>query len=203
MAAGDLTTLGNVKQWLGLDTLADNADTDALLARMITAASSFISNYCGRSTFLSSIYTETYDGNGRDFMLLRQWPVTLITSIALTYGSLSAGPSTTITSPSGTPGYMLEAPLPGNSNQRLTLMGAGFPRGRSNVTVIYTAGYQTTPFDVEQVVIELVAERFKAKDRIGEISRSLASTETTTYSTKALNDTSAAMLAPYRRLVPV
>ena len=59
-----------------------------------------------------------------------------------------------------------------------------------------------TPPDVEQAVIELVGERFRARERIGLTAKGLGGQETTSFSTKPFNDTVAALLAPYRRICP-
>ena len=66
----------------------------------------------------------------------------------------------------------------------------------------YTAGYAITPPDVEQAVIELVGERFRARERIGLTAKGLGGQETTSFATKPFNDTVAALLAPYRRVCP-
>jgi len=183
---GDLTTLADVKAWL--PDMANVTTSDALLSQLITAASAFVCNYTGRSSFDVTAYTEDYDGAGHSFLLLRQWPVTGLASISL--GGAPAG------------AFHLQPPLPGGGAQRLSLIGAVFPRGRSDITINYSAGYASTPPDVAQAVIELVGERFKTRDRIGQTSRTLGGQETTAFSTAAMSPTVAALLAPYRRVVP-
>ena len=51
-------------------------------------------------------------------------------------------------------------------------------------------------------MIELVGERFRARDRIGLSAKTLGGQETTAFATKAFNDTIAALLTPYRRVCP-
>ena len=183
----DLTTLDNVKAWL--PDMAQVTASDALLARLITAASQAVCVYTGRSGFGAQDYSEAYDGAARPVLVLRQWPVLQVEGVGFSDGA----------SPSG---FSLEAPLAGGGAQRLTLTQGVFPRGVSNVTVTYQAGYAATPPDVEQAVIELVGERFRARDRIGLSAKTLGGQETTAFATKAFNDTIAALLAPYRRICP-
>ena len=187
MADGDLTTPDNVKAWL--PDMAQVGDYDDLLSRLITAASRAVCNYTGRPLFDVLGYTELYDGGGQGFLVLRQWPATQVLSVALSDGT-----------PLGA--YVLEPPLAGGGAQRLTLAQDRFPRGRSNVTVDYEAGYAAVPDDVEQAVIELVGERFRARERIGLTAKTLGGQETTAFATGAFNATIAALLAPYRRVIP-
>ncbi|MGA9820832.1 MAG: head-tail connector protein, partial [Desulfobaccales bacterium] len=69
----DLTTLANTKQWLGISSDTD----DALLTRLITAASSFIETYLGR-LLGNQNYAEVRDGTGGRVMNFREYPVTAV-----------------------------------------------------------------------------------------------------------------------------
>ena len=194
-AAYDLTTIANVKALLG--TSAPSSDT--VLQSLVTASSQMILNWCGRGTFLTSTVTDWYDGSGKDWMLLRQWPVQSITSIFFD--------TTTITSPAtGLPlnnGYLLEPILPAGGHQRLTLFGYCFPRGRSNVQVVYTAGYSTVPTDVAQVCNEVVIEAFNRSKRLGITSQTVGGEQTTAYMQKDVNAWCASALSSYKRLIPL
>jgi gp6-like head-tail connector protein len=66
MAFGDLTTLGDVKSWLQTGQTAFPATDDALLTRMITAASQFIQTWLNRQIALQD-WIETRDGLGSAF----------------------------------------------------------------------------------------------------------------------------------------
>ncbi len=183
----DLTTLDNVKAWL--PDMASVSTYDGLLSRLITAASQAVCVYTGRAGFDVEGYSELYDGRARPFIVLRQWPALEVTSVFVSacYQPLVC---------------QLEPPVAGGGAQKLSLAGGRFPYGVSNVTVSYTAGYASTPPDVEQAVIELVGERFRARERIGLSAKTLGGQETTAFVTKAFNDTIAALLAPYRRVCP-
>ena len=194
MAAIDLTTLAAVKPWL---TVTDT-NSDTLLGALITAASRVILNYTGRSTFELTPYTDIYDGNGKNWLLLRQWPVMSVATISYDSAVITSAAS-------GVPlanGYLLEPPLAGGGNQRLTLFGYAMPRGRSNVQITYSAGYATTPEDVGQACCELVGEMFRRKDHIGQMSKTLGGQETISFAQSAMNATIKLSLDTYIRKIP-
>jgi hypothetical protein len=62
--------------------------------------------------------------------------------------------------------------------------------------------YSFVPADIEQACLELVGERYRTKDRIGEKSKSLGGQETISYSTAAMGDHVKMLLHPYRKVVP-
>ncbi len=185
--SGDLTTLDNVKAWL--PDMASVTAYDPILSRLITAASNAVCVYTGRSSFDVESYSELYDGRARPFIVLRQWPALSVSSVFVG-SSFEPQP------------WTLEPPVAGGGAQKLMLERGAFPRGVSNVTVTYQAGYAVTPADVEQAVIELVGERFRARERIGLSAKALGGQETASFTTTPFNATIAALLAPYRRICP-
>src|SRR5581483_11063275 len=102
-APGDLPTLANVKAWLSGNPPLGTTD-DALLARLIGAASRFILGYLQRPEILPRTLTELYDGNGATRMQLAHWPVTAVTALAVDGNTVP--PSSPV--PTGA-GYVLEA----------------------------------------------------------------------------------------------
>src|SRR5712672_1141656 len=66
MAYGDLTTLADVKAWLQTGQNPFPATDDALLQRLISAASEFIQNWLGRQ-IVSADWLEIRDGPGGDW----------------------------------------------------------------------------------------------------------------------------------------
>lgn len=154
MKDGDLTTLSDVKLWLGIPM--DDTSSDALLQLMISAASRFVLGYLGRETLAARDVLEIYDGYGNSFMMLRQWPVIKINSIEF-YGTRITEPST------GNPrssGYIL-MPTDGDpagltGMKRLQLWGYVFPCARAAVAIDYRAGYLIT--DEPHVVSAPVAD---------------------------------------------
>jgi hypothetical protein len=185
MAAGDLTDLATAKSWLGLTTSA----SDALVGSLITAVSTFIPNYLGRQ-ILSATYVETYRGNGQHQLLLRNFPITEVASVAFAGQAItSAADPVALTS-----GVLFD-------DRVLSLVGHRFPLGLP-VVVAYTAGYAATPPDIAQAAAELVGEAFRRRDRIGLSSKSLGGQEVIAFSLKDMNDTARALLASYQVLAP-
>jgi hypothetical protein len=192
MAEGDLCQVSDVQAWLGSTATA----AEPLIARLISAASRAVANYCDRDDFLSQTYTELYDGVGRDWMLLRQWPATAVSSVTLQINRANA---TTLVDPAD---FVLEDPIAGGGAQRLILARGLFPRGRANVTVAYTAGYDVPPDDVVQACIELAGEAYRRREHIGQASVSMKDQSTVSFSQADMNGSIKTMLASYRRLVP-
>jgi uncharacterized phiE125 gp8 family phage protein len=174
----DFTTLENVKAWLGLK--AEQTDNDALLARLIVAASAFFERETDRK-LLRQQHVEVRDGNGHSIMLFREYPVTAVASVVVE-------------------GLQIPASAVGFTETKLVLVGYAFSRGAANVTITYTAGYETVPADVEQAVIDLVAFRYRERDRIGLASKGMAG-ETTAFIVREVPPSVARVLNDYRRVV--
>ena len=185
MAAGDLTDLDTVKTWLGVS----GATTDAQISSLITAVSSFVTNYLGRQ-ILSADYAETYRGNGQSVLLLRNFPITAVDSVAFAGQTVTAAADPVAL----TSGILFD-------DRSLCLIGHRFPLALP-VVVTYTAGYAATPPDLAQAAIELVGEAFRRRDRIGLSSKTLGGQEVVAFSLKDMNDTVRALLAPYQVLAP-
>jgi hypothetical protein len=184
----DLTTLANAKQWLGI--ASGNTASDALLTRLISAASTFIQTVITR-TIASTLYSETRDGKDQDVMVFANYPVSAVSSVQI-------GSTVVPASPDGIqPGYVFD-------DTRLILVGDqySFPRGRMNCRFSYMAGYATTPYDLEQTCLELVGARFKGKDRIGVTSKTLAN-EVISFTTADVSPAMQTILNQYSRVVPV
>ena len=184
MSASDLTSLANLKAWLGVP--CDAGPSDTLLGRLITSASAMVCDFLGRE-ILTATYTEVYDGTGAGWMMLRQAPIVSVQSV-----SFAGRTVTTAADPvAGTPGYLFDG-------TRLSLVGADFPY-RARVVV----SYASAPPAVEQATIELAGEAFRRRDRIGQTSKTLGGQETTAFSVTDMNASIKTMLAPYKALAPV
>lgn len=184
MAAGDLTTLVNVKSWLGITSTTD----DALLTRLITAESSYIQTWISR-TIASTAYNETRSGSGTPIMVTAQYPIISVSSLKINENTIPATTSALV------PGYMF-------LNRTITLIGYVFTNANMNVKIAYTAGYATTPPDIEQACIELVSIRYRERDRIGASSKSIGG-ESISYITDAFPDSVRVILNNYKDYVPV
>jgi Phage gp6-like head-tail connector protein len=181
----DLTTVANAKLWLGVVSATD----DTLLARLVSGVSAWIQEWLGR-TIASQSYTETLNGNGRDVLVFLRYPVTAVTSV--TIDTVAIPPR----SAPGQAGYFFDSDF-------LYLDGGYFftKNSKQNVVIVYTAGFATTPLDLEQAAIELIALRYKDKDRIGVTAKSIGN-EHVTFFSKDFPDDVESVLWSYKRVVP-
>lgn len=189
VAFGDLTTLADVKAWLQTGQSTFPITDDALLTRLITAASQYIQTWLNRKIALAD-YVETRDGTGGQTLQFGCFPVAAVLSLAIDEQTI---PLSTTTCAAG---YSFSA-------TQLAVRGYTFNRGVQNVVVAYTAGYATTPLDIAQACIELVALRYRERTRIGEVSRSLGGAETVSYSQKDMSDGTRTLLQQYRLVAPI
>jgi hypothetical protein len=189
VAFGDLTTLAEVKAWLQTGQAGFPASDDALLTRLITAASQYIQTWLNRQIALAD-YLETRDGTGGYRMQFARFPVSAVPSLTSDGKAVPAAPSITVA------GYSF-------SPTQLSVRGYRFNHGAQNVVVAYTAGYSTTPPEVAQACIELVALRYRERTRIGEVSRSLGGAETVAYAQKDISDAIRTLLQQYRLVSPI
>jgi gp6-like head-tail connector protein len=190
MAFGDLTTLADVKAWLqtGQDAFPDT--DDALLARLITAASQFIQSWLGRQ-IAPGDWQEVRDGTGGQRLAFASFPVSAVLSLSIDGIAIPPAPS----DGGYGPGYVF-------TPTELALRGYLFTRRAQNVIVSYTAGYPSTPPNIAQATIELVATRYLERTHIGEVSRALGGAETVSYSTQDMSDDVKLALSQYRIVAP-
>lgn len=182
MAASDLTTLANVKQWLNITVITD----DALLTRLITASSGFIQSFVGRQ-FISQAYVENRSGNNGMLMLFANYPVTAVSSITVNGTAIPLAPDVK------TAGYRFDS-------ASVFLNGYSFTRGFNNCVLSYTAGYAAIPLEIEQACFELIGLRYKERDRIGHVSKSLGG-ETVTFTQKDMPDDVRRILQNYKKVI--
>jgi hypothetical protein len=190
MAYGDLTTLGDVKAWLQTGQAAFPDTDDALLARLVTAASQFIQTWLNRQ-IAAADWLEVRDGNGGQRLAFANFPVSAVLSLAIDGLAIPAAPD----DGGFGPGYVF-------TPTELALRGYIFTRRAQNVIVTYTAGYAATPPDIAQACIELVCHRYRERTRIGETSRALSGSEMVSFSQKDISDAVLLLLSPYRALAP-
>lgn len=134
MRPGDLTTLENVKQWLAIDT--DVVGADALLVRMISAASLTILQFLQRESLAFRSISETRDGWGGTQIVLKNWPVLAITSVVV------FGRDVPQAAGAGSAGYRLQDLEDANGGQQtLFFINTRLPNERQSVVVTYDAGY--------------------------------------------------------------
>ena len=201
-AANDLTVVANVQSWMGLGSNVDSQ----VIQRLITAESTFIQKWLGWQ-IASQTYTEVRDGSGAGEGLYRMvfanQPVTAVTSLTIDDITIPSSTDGGVLQPgyafSATEIWIAEAP---STTDAMWSNQYSFSRGRANVTIVYTAGYASTPLDIEQACIELVSLRYQERTRIGQVSKSLQG-ETVSFTQKALTDSIMSQLQSYRKVAPI
>lgn len=179
----DLTTLANVKQWLNISGATD----DALLTRMVSAASLFIENWLNQP-ILAQDFTVTFDGWGGRRKSLVGYPINSVASVTVNGAAIPAAVGAMAS------GYIY-------SQSQILLRNYVFTDGVANCSITYNAGYATTPKDVEQACIELVGLKYKTRDRIGLSSKSMAGESISFFDTD-MSDSVRSALRNYVRHTP-
>lgn len=187
MAAGDLTDLATCYVACNVSTPSTSLDT--ILGTLITAMSAYVPNVLNRE-ILSASYSESYRGNGKNSVLLRQRPVTAISSVAWIGQTLSAV---------GDPTTGLSGVWTDGRNARL--VNYCFPDGLP-IQINYTAGYATVPADVSYAVAELVAEAYQRRTHVGETTRSSQGAITQSFDPKTMHAAIADKLSNYMAAAP-
>lgn len=143
----ELTTLTNLKEYLGIATL--NIDDDTFLQNLITRISDDIESQCNRA-FHAATYTQYYKGSGTNRLLLRQYPVNSVTSVFddpdRVWGSDTQFDADDISISDEILGMII---LEDNIFSEFEDV--------ENIKVIYNAGYSTIPTDLESACIKLCA----------------------------------------------
>ena len=134
-APGDLTTLDNALVWLG----CQSDDAYGTLQRVITAVSTAIQNGLGRD-LLTADHVEVFDGRGRTRIMMSDYPITVVSSVTIGELAQTSVPPRS----SASPGFTFSDKFVYVDPPYL------FDRGRRNVRIAYTAGYDTVPLDIEQ-----------------------------------------------------
>jgi hypothetical protein len=160
----DLCTIDEVRYWLNQPSTAPtDAGLNLKLERLITSASRMILTLTNRDSFTTAqTYSERRNGNGASLMATYQWPILSVTSVTF-------APSMTI--PMSPDGFQA-----GWVNDLFSVMLVGaywFPRGYQNITLNYSAGYNSVPQDINQACVELVCQKFKRSTHIDQTSQHL------------------------------
>ena len=123
----------------------------AYLTVLISAASNLVIKHCRRD-FVSTVYTdEVYDGDGTYVLLLRQFPVTALTSVKTVESD--GNEETCLTAQFRVDydiGEIRHIP-------ECTCAYTYFPAGYRNIKVSYTAGFAVVPEDVQEATAQTIA----------------------------------------------
>ena len=150
MAAGDLCTLADVRNWLTLTGTTD----DTLISAAITSLSDAMQTWMNRQ-IASQSYTEQRDGVGSVRLSFANYPVSAVASLSV--DGISIPPAAT---PQATGFYF--------NTKQIFLNDYSFTKGFGNILMIYTAGYAAVPPELKQAAIQLVSEKYKERQHIGQ-----------------------------------
>lgn len=155
--ANALTTLAFAKTYLKIPAL--ETSQDSIVEFWINTSSQEIESSTNRKLKSQSI-TEYQHGRNGNIILLKEWPITSVTSLYID-SSADFGSDTLIDSD----GYRISDDL--NS---IVLLNQMFPNGFNNIKIVYTAGYSSVPSDLENACLWLVSYYHKMRET-GDIGR--------------------------------
>lgn len=188
MAAGDLTTLANVE--LALKLASGNPD-EAYLTSLITRASATIQKRLQR-TIASAAYVEKRNGTGHARLLMSQFPISAVSAVSVDGVTVAAQTSV----PLGA-GFMFD-------DISVYLIGSCWNRGFQNCSISYTAGFSSTPTDVDEGCVITVAAAYSERTKDAAIkSESVPGVMSVTYSDGAdlyIPKKAWDLLKPYQRV---
>lgn len=192
-----IPTIQTVKEFLEVE---DDRDTP-ILERVTNSATSAIERMLDRR-IIARTQTKLFDGNGRNALVLPEFPVVSVTSVYLSRTAESDGTALDSTY------YEVDADEPEEGILYL-LGGYRFPRGRRNVkitwvagySVIDTEGYTRIPWDLVELLLGFVAHLWRKRDTIGDerLTQTLDGI-TTTFARDFWTDERRRMLARYRKV---
>lgn len=152
-ASIELTTLDNIKSYLGIELTDITKDT--LLGELIDAVSEAIENYCHRE-FARLTRVEFYDGQSSPSILLLCRPAINVVSVHDDFAREFTAAS--LIPPEN---YVLY------ENEGILKLRYGiFSQGMMNVRIEYEAGYATVPAAVEQAA-KILAAHFYTRAQSG------------------------------------
>lgn len=192
----------------------DNTDS-SLISRLIDEVDHAIGRACnridsaGQQTFQSAERTEKYDGNGQPVLVLRNAPVSAVSSVSLvdSSGTATALESTAYTvdlvngrllwNGAGGSWFQLGYDNPAQLGARGRV---GWPTGFQNIQVVYTGGYATVPHDLQGLSTDIVVEGYLNRRRNRTLASEGTGARSVSYkSTEELVRARQAALAPYVR----
>ena len=147
-------------EYKSLKNLSQSVKEDGRIDALVDSVSQLVKTYCGNSIvdYYSSNKTETFNVNWNTHMVqLTESPVNTIVSVQEREGYSSSYSTLT----TGAQEYFLDTDT--DSIIRTTTGSAykNWPKGPGAVKIVYTAGYATTPKDLQLAVADLVTYYLK------------------------------------------
>lgn len=172
-----LCTPADIRAYLGL---TEQQAPDSVLLPLCAAADAFVLSYLNRTTLDVTTYNETYHGTGSNTLVPDQRPVVTVTSVAV------GGVAQAAAAGQGA-GFVWD-------DLAVYLRDGLFTRGVLNVQVSYSAGFETIPEDIKRAAVDIVAEKYMRRNRVGIASKTIGQEsisysrdDVTPFAVKALN----------------
>lgn len=140
LSSGNLTSLANAMQWLGV-----KQDDDGKVARLIAVISAQIQNFLSYQV-AQATYTRTFNGQGSRSFYVPDLPLVSVSSVIVNGASIPKG---SMSGGGQSAGFY-------NDPNAVHLIGYIFARGVQNVQMTYTAGYAVIPDDIEQACLDWI-----------------------------------------------
>jgi hypothetical protein len=202
-----LITRENLKVWLGITTTAEDDFLDDVVAGVDAGVKSFLRRDIEQATYTE----ELYDGNGREYFYLREYPVTSVTEIRITnqrVGGVNNDAAFTDDTVQvyGTDFVMKREDEVEENVGILLAVRSIWPRGEANIRATYVAGYTTVPADIVMACYQLAAQLrvmrktglVKSMEQLGDYSYTIL-TSPAYFANAAVTD-ARHKLARYRRV---
>lgn len=154
-----LTTLLQAKSHLGIPP--SETSLDARVELLINVASQHIETWTGRK-LKSQTHTQLFDGRRQNSLVPAEFPVTAISELRVDQSHEFILSNTLWTE------WMIS-----DGGLTVTLPTQYFPQGYQNIKLVYTAGYEEVPADLEYGCLLLIEwlYRFKNSGDIGRTSK--------------------------------
>jgi hypothetical protein len=184
MAFGDLTTFDAVERWLQVAAIP--ASDFQTIGELISSASDFITNWTNRF-FPIADYEDICDGTGTRNLVFMNFPVISVASVNVDTIEIPPSPNALAF------GYVV-------TPTRLALRGYRFRQAPLNTVIRYTAGFADIPLAVSQACVELVAQQYRERARIGIKQEATVGVDSATYNVDALQPHTLTALSQVRRV---
>lgn len=158
------TDVPSVKAYLRIPIT--NTGDDGLLRSLVDGANAAVARSLLRNV-LSATYTEVRNGTGTRTLVLKNFPVSAVTSVTIKQPFLQVG--------APPPAVVLVQGVDYTFTQySLKLYSGVWTPGVANVSVTYTAGYALIPGDLAHAAAKVAAIRYNELGRLGQKSKTIA-----------------------------
>ena len=154
-----IASLSELKSYLWIT----DSSQDTILTIFLDSADDFVRSYIGRE-IESATYTEYFDGDGQREILMKNYPVTTLTSFEENTGTIQTPVWTAVDSST----YKLS---PNIAKLFLTFYKS---RGFQNFKVVYVAWYATIPGDIKLATLKLASGYYNRRTSDGIKSEGVA-----------------------------